>query len=79
MATECQHRTNPDGTVDSICPYCYATIGKAHSETGLERMEIDHICDPEQLAHFQGGLTRASEPLAGHRIITKVEPIRRVG
>lgn len=52
MATECQHRTNPDGTIDSICPYCYATIGNAHWESDLERMEADHICDPEQLARF---------------------------
>ena len=50
---ELPHRMNPDGTIDSICPLCYATVGKDRSESQLERMEADHICDPDELAHFE--------------------------
>jgi len=52
MPVEFPHRANPDGTIDSICARCYATIGNAHWESELERMEADHICDPVRLSHF---------------------------
>jgi len=64
MAPEFSHRTNPDGTIDSICPRCYTTIGNAHWEADLERMEADHTCDPVQLAYFEEGRRRgAKRPL----------------
>jgi hypothetical protein len=47
------HRTNPDGTIDSICPCCYVTIGTSVWETDLERLEVLHVCDPEQLEYFR--------------------------
>jgi hypothetical protein len=75
VATECQHRTNLDGTIDSICPYCYATIGNVRREADLERMEVAHICDPARLAYFEEGRLRgAKRPL--DISLRKVEPIR---
>ena len=50
---ECIHRTEPDGTIHSICPRCYGPVGNAHQETDLERAEADHICDPVLLAYFE--------------------------
>jgi hypothetical protein len=79
MASEYQHRTNPDGTIDSICPYCYATIGNAHWETDLELMEADHICDPARVALYEDGGSRAAKRPQHIESSRKIRPIRRVG
>jgi hypothetical protein len=47
------HRMNEDGTLDSICPRCFVTIGTSTWEADLDRMESAHRCDPEQLRHFE--------------------------
>ena len=47
------HRTNPDGTIDSICPHCYVTIGTAEWDSDLAAMEAAHLCDPALLKHYQ--------------------------
>jgi hypothetical protein len=47
------HRTNGDGTVDSICRMCFATIATSHWETDLERKEKEHICDPSTVERFR--------------------------
>jgi hypothetical protein len=41
------HRGNKDGTIDSICPRCYMTVGTALNESELGEIEHSHICDPE--------------------------------
>jgi hypothetical protein len=46
------HRTNPDGTIDSICPHCYVTVGTSMWEIDLERLEAAHVCDQNRLDHF---------------------------
>ena len=43
---------NKDGTIDSICPRCYATIGTSTWEADLERIEAGHVCDASRLSHF---------------------------
>ena len=53
LASEFPHRSNKDGTIDSICPYCFITIGTATWEADLEQLEIIHVCNPERLRHFQ--------------------------
>jgi hypothetical protein len=40
------HRHNEDGTHDSICMECFATIATVGSETELYRHESLHVCDP---------------------------------
>jgi hypothetical protein len=39
------HRSNADGTVESICPDCLRTISKHRSEADLALAEENHICD----------------------------------
>lgn len=43
------HRTNPDGTIDSICKACYATVGTAERPMYLRAVEDAHICDEWRL------------------------------
>lgn len=43
------HRTNRDGTRDSICKKCFATVGTSESEEHLAELERDHVCDPWKL------------------------------
>lgn len=48
------HRMNKDGTIDSICPHCFVTVGCSTWEADLDRMEAAHICEPARLASFNG-------------------------
>ena len=43
------HRHNKDGTHDSICFACLATIVSVRDENDLLRYEATHICDPVRL------------------------------
>jgi hypothetical protein len=38
------HRRNRDGSFDSICGICFATVCSASTESELEAMEMKHIC-----------------------------------
>lgn len=78
MTVKFPHRTNRDGTIDSICPRCFATIGKSHWEIDLERMEADHMCYLMSLASLDEEEGKA--PKGPQRIGSsqKVQPIRRV-
>ena len=49
---EFPHRMNKDGTIDSVCPRCFATVGRSTWEAELDRMEAAHICDAARLASF---------------------------
>jgi hypothetical protein len=40
------HRSNRDGTFDSICKKCFRTIGTAEEIEPLKGLEDSHICDP---------------------------------
>ena len=46
---EFPHRMNKDGTTDSICPRCFATVGRSTWEADLDRMEAAHVCEPSRL------------------------------
>ena len=50
--TNFPHRSNEDGSIDSICPRCFATVGSSMWEADLEELEKNHICNPEQRRHF---------------------------
>ena len=39
------HRRNHDGSFDSICPTCFATIGHTKSERELADAEQNHSCE----------------------------------
>jgi len=47
------HRSNPDGTVDTICTCCFQTIATVSDEAKLPKIEQEHICDPVILARFE--------------------------
>ena len=38
------HRHNPDGTFDSICPWCFLTVSAKRNETELAGDESNHVC-----------------------------------
>jgi hypothetical protein len=43
------HRTNTDGTIDSICKTCFATVGNKRDSLHLKELEDAHTCDPWKL------------------------------
>jgi hypothetical protein len=43
------HRHNSDGSYDSICTTCLATVATARHEEQLSREESAHVCDPIRL------------------------------
>ena len=44
------HRQNRDGSIDSICPRCLATVASAATVTELHTYEKQHNCDEAFLA-----------------------------
>ena len=48
------HRSNPDGTSDSICFRCIATVASVRDERELLRYEQQHICDAALVERFDG-------------------------
>lgn len=46
------HRENSDGTIDSICRSCYATVCTSPWESDLDVAEKNHRCDPYLLARW---------------------------
>jgi hypothetical protein len=38
------HRLNKDGTYDSICLQCYATVANARTSAELEEYDVKHVC-----------------------------------
>jgi hypothetical protein len=47
------HRSNRNGTTDTICRECLATVATATWEAELERAEHAHACDPGMLRQFK--------------------------
>ena len=43
------HRLNLDGSWDTICTKCFATVGIAETVDGLAKWESEHTCDPVTL------------------------------
>jgi len=54
------HRLNPDGSYDSICTVCLATVATVRKEEQLYPSELAHLCDPLRL--YQ--VSQVSTPLA---------------
>jgi hypothetical protein len=50
--TKFVHRSNRNGTTDSICRECFATVATAIWEAELERKESAHVCDARTVEHF---------------------------
>ena len=58
------HRFKTDGTVDSICKHCFATIATAHSELDLKVSEWYHTCAPEALSRYSIDRNESKDPEA---------------
>lgn len=43
------HRLNKDGTHDSICRVCLATVASVGNEDDLAHYEAMHVCNPMRL------------------------------
>jgi hypothetical protein len=56
------HRNNRDGSIDSICPRCFATIGTSTWESDLNRIEYSHRCDPELLRRWEDAPKKEESP-----------------
>ncbi len=48
------HRLNSDGTVDSICHQCFATVAKEMRESDLCSKERLHACNPATVEWYRG-------------------------
>lgn len=68
MPSEClkfAHRSNLDGSIDSICPRCFATVATTFYELGLFQFEWEHVCDPGRVKLYHGTKPPSSEPVEG--------------
>jgi len=45
------HRQNRDGSFDSVCLKCFATIANAKEVTELRSYETEHVCIPSMLSN----------------------------
>ena len=70
------HRVNPDESIDSICPHCFATVGSATVESDLERIEAAHVCEAGRLQHYDEARDRASKK---PQRAEASQPVERVG
>jgi hypothetical protein len=46
------HRINSDGSFDSICTVCLATIACVEKEDELAGFETAHVCNPGRIAQL---------------------------
>jgi hypothetical protein len=44
------HRRNRDGSMESICPGCFLSVGRAQTEVELKLFEDKHVCECSLLA-----------------------------
>jgi hypothetical protein len=61
-STHYPHRRNEDGSYDSICTACYATVASSWPEEALAEFESAHTCDSTLLPE-RGALGRARSNL----------------
>jgi hypothetical protein len=56
------HRVNCDGTIDSICDCCFATVATSTVEANLASPEAAHICEQARVEHFRQMDSNAKRP-----------------
>jgi hypothetical protein len=62
------HRFNCDGTIDSICDCCFATVATSSVEADLESSEVAHICEPARVAYYHQIDSTAKRPPQNDRL-----------
>jgi hypothetical protein len=73
------HRTNGDGSIDSICPQCFRTVGTSTYQADLDAIEASHVCDPALLNYYREQLIRALKRVVRSEGSPGVEPTKKVG
>jgi hypothetical protein len=63
------HRHNRDGSFDSICKTCFATVGQTKDEAALAQLELTHYC-PAWILVGRGSL----RPTAPSTLLALVPP-----
>lgn len=63
VASAYTHRENQDGTTDSVCRRCFATVVTASREEDLDRAEQSHCCDPKVFDYWNDMIEREKRPL----------------
>jgi hypothetical protein len=74
------HRLNDDGTIDSICDSCFATVATATVEADLESLEATHLCEPSRVAYYHQTDSTAKRPPQNdltNRIESDAEPAQQ--
>ena len=62
------HRQNRDGSFDSICLRCFATVANARNVEELHSYDKEHVCDATSLAHRnESRLAKSLERQLGNR------------
>jgi hypothetical protein len=56
MTSPFPHRRNKDGSYDSICPKCFATIARATTDRELLAFDQKHVCDNSLTAWYRGAV-----------------------
>jgi hypothetical protein len=67
------HRLNRDGSFDSICLTCFATVVYAKTEAELVDSDKDHVCDSGFLA--ERGCYVNPHSISGGRFSTELPPL----
>jgi hypothetical protein len=61
-ATFFPHRSNRDGSFNSICLNCFVTVGDHRTEEELVKMDAQHICKSTPLSRRSVQLESTSKP-----------------
>jgi hypothetical protein len=61
-------RFNCDGTIDSICDCCFATVDTSTVEADLELSEVAHVCEPARVAYYHQIDSTAKRPPQNDRL-----------
>lgn len=64
------HRSNRNGTTDSICRQCLSTVATATWEAELERAERVHACEPWMAQHLKSSARNGTRPAGIHTLTT---------
>lgn len=59
MESGFSHRFKANGSIDSICHRCFATVGTAFEAADLERIEDRHTCIPSEQSRYDVMLEEA--------------------
>ena len=66
QVTQYAHRTNFNGSFDSICKFCFRTIGSSRNEADLNEPERFHACMDSDLMKSRGLRLPATQHSSGN-------------